>query len=645
MFPPSCPLFDLRNLRRHLVIAAGVLPPSILGTSTAQAVSWGVAGHGQSGAYLEYQNISPSQQLDLVNQLGCTYYRGDLSPDVVNLVVTNSAYARIKIIPILWSPFSKDDIQNNPNGWNNDYFYGQSKTTAINWVNSWAAAYPTFPFDCVEIENELDGLCINPGASGSDPSHYNDAQFWRAKAIIQGLCDGVKAANPNLPRMVGCAGWLHYGFIDRLITESGGPKWERVVYHWYSNMGLISSHSDVITKLQGYATTYGTPTWVTEVNGQNGALPETGESTDAAERRNAGELADLVQDMKQFSFIHCICAYELLDEPHWGPIQAHYGLFRTAKGSDNLYHVTGAKPAMSAFCAAMQIDTGATYEMAPRHAPGMRLNVTGGGGGNGTNVEIYTDNNSGGERWTPTYDGNTYYEFAPVSSPAMRLDVNGASSADGTNVQLWSRNGSAAQFWSPLTNNDGSFGFEPECGVGERLDVFGSSTANGANVGIWHATGGLNQAWDVYNYSTRTFEAEALVLRSAPSDSYWVSTDGNFSAGLGWVLNSNAVGDSVTYVLPSIAAGTYDVRVRVKKFNNRGIVQLATRPAYSTSAFNNIGAAQDHYTSGTAYTELDLGLWTAGSTSDKEFRFLVTGKNGASYGYTMELDYIRLIPQ
>jgi hypothetical protein len=51
------------------------------------------------------------------------------------------------------------------------------------------------------------------------------------------------------------------------------------------------------------------------------------------------------------------------------------------------------------------------------------------------------------------------------------------------------------------------------------------------------------------------------------------------------------------------------------------------------------------YTASPTYKELDLGNWSPSSFSDKEFRFTVTGKNSASTGYSVCVDYITLIPQ
>ena len=144
---------------------------------------------------------------------------------------------------------------------------------------------------------------------------------------------------------------------------------------------------------------------------------------------------------------------------------------------------------------------------------------------------------------------------------------------------------------------------------------------------IWTATGGANQNWTLYNYSTRQFEAESLLVLTTSGDTHRLVADVNMSATQGTMFDSNAVNDYVAYVVPNVAAGSYDVRVRVKKYTSRGIVQLSVGrvDTYATT-HSNVGAAQDMYSSTAIYPEIDLGTWTAGTTSDKEFRFIVTGQ-------------------
>ncbi len=116
-----------------------------------------------------------------------------------------------------------------------------------------------------------------------------------------------------------------------------------------------------------------------------------------------------------------------------------------------------------------------------------------------------------------------------------------------------------------------------------------------------------------------------------------------FSNGAAAYLNSNAVGNQATYVIPSVPAGTYNVTIGVKKLSGRGIWQLAIGPA--GGGFTNLGTPQDEYAASPSFTSFNLGTWAPGSSSDKWFRFTITGKNASSAGYDMAIDYIQLTPQ
>ncbi len=140
------------------------------------------------------------------------------------------------------------------------------------------------------------------------------------------------------------------------------------------------------------------------------------------------------------------------------------------------------------------------------------------------------------------------------------------------------------------------------------------------------------------------FETESLAVSASSGASHRVITGGNFSGGAGTVLDARAAGDSVTYTVPNVAIGTYDVRVGVKRLDSHGLCRLAAARSDSTT-FSNIGSSQDLYSTTEDYVELDLGTWSPATVSDKSFRFTVTGKNAASSGYAVGLDAIRLIPQ
>ncbi len=135
----------------------------------------------------------------------------------------------------------------------------------------------------------------------------------------------------------------------------------------------------------------------------------------------------------------------------------------------------------------------------------------------------------------------------------------------------------------------------------------------------------------------------ASVVGSTAGIANRIVTAPQFSGGAGSILDATAAGNYIAYLVPNVSAGSYDVRIGVKAFNSRGIVQLAIGQAGNPSPAN-LGAPQDLYSASANFTELDLGTWTPATTSDKWFRFTITGKNASSSGYSECIDYIRLIP-
>jgi hypothetical protein len=140
-------------------------------------------------------------------------------------------------------------------------------------------------------------------------------------------------------------------------------------------------------------------------------------------------------------------------------------------------------------------------------------------------------------------------------------------------------------------------------------------------------------------------------------------TNAAFSNWRGAQFNAAAAGNSVTYAVSNLAAGNYHLYITANAGANCGQFQLACGPIGGT--LTNVGSAQDTYSSSNmAYLlpikistptnlivlwtnmqrEFDCGNWTAPSNGNYNFKFTVTGKNAASAGYALTLDYIKFTP-
>lgn len=64
------------------------------------------------------------------------------------------------------------------------------------------------------------------------------------------------------------------------------------------------------------------------------------------------------------------------------------------------------------------------------------------------NVDQYDNSNDNQVRWFVVNNGDGTFTLRPGANSAFSLDVNGALTADGTNVQLWTNNNNSNQKWT-----------------------------------------------------------------------------------------------------------------------------------------------------------------------------------------------------
>ena len=131
------------------------------------------------------------------------------------------------------------------------------------------------------------------------------------------------------------------------------------------------------------------------------------------------------------------------------------------------------------------------------------------------------------------------------------------------------------------------------------------------------------------------YEAET-VATAVSSDAVTLFTDPLLSSGTAEKLNSNAVNDYITYTLPVLLSGTYQVKMGCRRFSWYGQFQLAIDGT-------NQGAVQDEY-GPTDYPVFDFGTKAFPTAGNKAFNFTVTGKNASSTGYSLTFDYFSLTP-
>lgn len=135
------------------------------------------------------------------------------------------------------------------------------------------------------------------------------------------------------------------------------------------------------------------------------------------------------------------------------------------------------------------------------------IDVFGSATNKNANVQQYSCNGGGNQRWEFIELGNGQYAIRNGNSDLV-MDVAGASRGNGANVQQFPWNGGANQRWmtrGPSNNfeivnvNSGKcldmVGGGTNANSGKCLDVQGGGNANNTNIVQFDRNGGSNQRW------------------------------------------------------------------------------------------------------------------------------------------------------
>ena len=139
-----------------------------------------------------------------------------------------------------------------------------------------------------------------------------------------------------------------------------------------------------------------------------------------------------------------------------------------------------------------------TYFMIKNANSGLYLDIDGGKGANGTNIQQWGASEAGIQntwRFVPAGDGY-YYIQSMVGDKTYVMDVSGGKSSNGTNIALYSYKGNDNQKFMIAANSDGTFKIIPKVGGGNIfVEIESASTTSGANCQLWEKTGSSCQDW------------------------------------------------------------------------------------------------------------------------------------------------------
>ena len=179
-----------------------------------------------------------------------------------------------------------------------------------------------------------------------------------------------------------------------------------------------------------------------------------------------------------------------------------------------------------------------------------------------------------------------------------------------------------------------------------RATAFGQSSHTIANAGlqtlkVWMIDPGVVLDNVTVAINSGVFEAENQAF--AASAAYHTFSESGGSGDGAVSLDATGVGQYITFTLPYLAAGTYDLTVRVKMLDTRGIAQMSLGDSIS-GPFANLGGPLDFYAPSATYTNLVTLRVTNSTSGPKYLKFTVTGKNASSSSYQIVLDTFTFVP-
>lgn len=121
------------------------------------------------------------------------------------------------------------------------------------------------------------------------------------------------------------------------------------------------------------------------------------------------------------------------------------------------------------------------------------LDADGCGTANGTNVQLWEDNNFDCQRWVISLQTDGHYELKRQNS-TKNLDAAGCGSTNGTNVHIWEDNNLDCQRWKITLESDGYFELKRK-GTTKNLDAAGCGSTNKTNVHLWEDNNYDCQRW------------------------------------------------------------------------------------------------------------------------------------------------------
>lgn len=251
---------------------------------------------------------------------------------------------------------------------------------------------------------------------------------------------------------------------------------------------------------------------------------------------------------------------------------------------------------------AVTIKTGAVMDTTNKYMfknlnSGLYLEVTGGVGANGTNVQQGEAGETTANTWRLVNAGGGYYYVRSCTGDGKTyyLDLDYGKTENGTNIGIWSDTQSDAQLFKFVDNGDGTYTITTKpTADASCLGVAGASTEVGANIVEWECNGSDDQKWVAEKITIKDGitldESKCYMFKNVNSGKYLEIEGGVQANGTnvqqwgadapashnvwhvkyvnwGYYYVYSALGDGQTYVLNVDGSGADGVNIDINENN------------------------------------------------------------------------------
>lgn len=238
-------------------------------------------------------------------------------------------------------------------------------------------------------------------------------------------------------------------------------------------------------------------------------------------------------------------------------------VFSSAKSGANVFQ---KKLSGSAAFLWSIMNTSSGYVLAPAGSSGIALDVQGGAGNNGDNIELWVANDKPWQRFwfvdvNPQLDAKSaildgVYTISRADSKNQMVDVEGASRDNAANVLLYHNNGGFNQRWYVSRDKNNLFTIT-SINSGKSLDICNAAHTPGSNVIQYATHGNANQKWQIRDNGNGTYsiisKLNGLALNAAGTGdcaNIYMFVDNGAASERFVFTKSKLVGDGVYSISP-----------------------------------------------------------------------------------------------